>query len=110
MDMEINNIKNTKAFLLITTFDNYEYALKVINSILSNKFAMCASLKKIESIFHWEDEVKHCDEYEVSFKVSLKQVNHLKKEVIALHSYEIPQILVVPIIDSYDKYLNWLDS
>ena len=71
----------------------------------------CANIiGPVMSLFWWQSKTEKANEFLILIKSNQKLFNRLTKTVKELHSYEVPEILAVPIIEGYQPYLKWLDS
>jgi periplasmic divalent cation tolerance protein len=62
----------------------------------------------MESIYYWEGEIEHETERQVVIKTSKDRVAALWDRVRELHPYDVPEFLVLPIVDGNDAYLKWV--
>ena len=94
--------------VLITT-SSTEEAQKLGKELVQAKLAACVNvIPEIISIFNWQDEV--CQEGEVLMivKTSGEKFLALEKKIAQGHSYEVPEIIALPIVAGSKKYLNWI--
>jgi periplasmic divalent cation tolerance protein len=99
---------NEEIVIFVTT-SSKEEAQKIGGNLVELKLAACANiLSPIQSIFHWQGKV--CDEQEVL--MILKSVKNnldiIIEKVKQLHSYEVPEIIALPIIAGSEEYLSWI--
>ena len=84
-------------------------ALTIARVLVEERLAACVNLfPKIRSIYRWEGKV--CDEPEcyLIMKTRQKLFPALRKRIKALHSYEVPEIIALQIVDGLDTYLEWI--
>ena len=96
--------------VLITT-SSLDEAKSIGSSLINNKLAACTNvISSVESIFKWQGEV--CNEKEAMLIVKTRKdiFNDLQSKVKELHSYDVPEIIALPILDGNSDYLKWLDS
>jgi periplasmic divalent cation tolerance protein len=62
----------------------------------------------MKSIYNWEGKVEHGSEVILIAKTKIALVNELIENVKALHSYDCPAIVAIPIIDGSETFLNWI--
>lgn len=99
-----------KYCLITTTFDNKEEAEKVINILLEKRLVSCCQLSNISSKYHWKGNIETADEYIVHMKSKKVLYKEIENEILKLHSYEVPQIVMYDIQNGYKEYLDWIDS
>ncbi len=96
------------AVVFITVPDEEE-AARIASTIVEERLAGCVNIVKgIRSIYSWEGKV--VDEHEVLMIVKTKRVlfTELEKRVKGLHSYSVPEIISLPIIEGSEGYMEWL--
>lgn len=102
---------NKKYSVIIFTASSIKEARSIVQELLKEKLIACGNiLSSVESHFVWKE--KYCIEKEI--KVVLKTKKELFKKVenviLKLHSYEVPEIIMLPIEKGYEKYLRWIDE
>jgi periplasmic divalent cation tolerance protein len=93
--------------VLVTAASEAE-AENIAKSLVEHKLAACVSLSPIRSIYTWQGEIHAESEWQLVIKTDLAKFEALKTKVQELHSYEVPEIIAIPIIAGSDAYLNWL--
>jgi periplasmic divalent cation tolerance protein len=96
--------------IYITTSSATE-AKKIGRVLVEEKLAACSNIiSPIRSIYSWQGKI--CDDKEAL--MILKTKKKLFKQIVArvekLHSYDVPEIIAMPIIEGSDKYLSWLNE
>ena len=79
-------------------------------ALVEGKLAACVSLNTVHSIYNWQGKVNFEDEYQLIIKTELKYFDFLCEKVKNLHSYEVPEIIALPIIAGSQSYLNWISE
>ncbi|RLF10924.1 MAG: divalent-cation tolerance protein CutA [Thermoprotei archaeon] len=103
-------VKGSYIVALITC-SSKEEAEKIAKRLLEAKVAACINVvADVKSRFWWEGRIDEADEALLIIKTRLDLFEELVKEVKALHSYTVPEIIALPIIEGYTGYLNWLDE
>jgi periplasmic divalent cation tolerance protein len=78
-------------------------------ALLAERLAACVNLMPLmESVYRWEGQIEEETERQVVIKTSRDRVVSLWERVRELHPYEVPEFVVVPIIDGNDAYLRWV--
>ena len=96
--------------VVVTTTDKQE-AEKIVRRLLGEKLIACASIiSPISSYFHWSGKIERADECLVLMKSRKDLFEKLAETVKSLHSYEVPEILALPIINGSKTYMDWLES
>ena len=94
--------------MIMTTFEDKEEANRVIDILLKNRLVSCCQLSNITSFYHWKGKIEHCEEYLLQMKSKKSLYKEVEKEILKIHSYETPQIIMYDIQDGYKEYLNWI--
>lgn len=96
--------------VLVTT-SNKEEAEKIARSLLDERLIACANIiGPVHSLFWWAGKVENVEEYLLLMKTRRDLFDKLCERVKALHSYEVPEIIALPIIGVFKAYLEWLES
>jgi len=90
---------------------NKKEADKIARQLIKNRLAACVNIiDKIESVFRWEGRVDRAREALLVIKSKKSKLTNIIKLVKSMHSYEVPEIIALPLIGGYKPYLNWLDE
>ena len=76
---------------------------------MKHKLAACVSMiENVKSVFSWDGEV--CEEKEILMMIKTRRSNYGKVKLVIedMHSYSVPEIIALPIIDCSEDYLKWL--
>ncbi len=96
-------------FSIYSTFPNILEAENIVHSLIAEKLIACANLvPAIKSIYVWEGKIEESSEVLGFFKTSGLYVDAVQKRIEELHSYEVPSILVLPILGGSEPYLDWI--
>ena len=86
-------------------------AQKIGNALVESRLAACVNiLDNMQSIYRWEQEIQQDTEVVLIAKTTDSLVSQLIEKVIALHSYDCPCIVSLPILDGYPPYFNWIQN
>jgi periplasmic divalent cation tolerance protein len=98
------------AFLIVfcTCADEQE-ALRLAKVLVERRLAACVNiLPRLQSVYRWEGDVKLESEYLLLMKTTEDRFPALRDDITELHSYEVPEVLAVPVWGGSDKYLAWI--
>ena len=96
--------------IFITTSTKKE-AKKISNNLLKEKLVSCVNIiKGVNSHFWWKGKIESANEVLLIAKTESRFFNDIVKIVKTLHSYEVPEIIALPIIDGNKDYLNWISK
>jgi periplasmic divalent cation tolerance protein len=83
----------------------------IAKELVEQKIAACVSIiPQIISVYIWQDKVCHETEYLLLIKSNLKRFDDLERRIKELHSYDVPEIIAVPIKAGNKIYLDWLNN
>jgi len=95
--------------LILSTTDSLELARKIASALVEAREAACVNIVPgIESIYRWEGKV--CDEMEflLLIKSTTEKFEHVRSRIRALHTYQVPEVIALPITVGDPDYLAWL--
>lgn len=97
------------AIVVLMTAANGEEATRLAELLIGAHLAACVQiLPEMESVYRWEGKIERQSEVLLLAKTTTAKFAELEREVRALHSYETPEIIAVPIVASSSPYLEWL--
>jgi periplasmic divalent cation tolerance protein len=96
--------------LLVTAGDSEE-AHKIANALLGRKQAACVNIvPQVNSLFWWQGKLDSAQENLLIIKTRASLLDPATKTVKEIHSYEVPEIIALPVIGGNPDYLEWIDS
>jgi periplasmic divalent cation tolerance protein len=97
------------AIVVFLTAANGEEATRLADLLIGAHLAACVQiLPEMESVYRWEGKIERQSEILLLAKTTTARLAELEREVRALHSYDTPEIIAVPIIAGSSPYLAWL--
>ncbi|MBD3218325.1 MAG: divalent cation tolerance protein CutA [candidate division Zixibacteria bacterium] len=100
---------NSDFVLVFSSAGSQIEANHIAETLIEKKLAACVSiLPGVTSHYCWKDKRESSYEVSIIIKSLRSKFEDLKKEIIELHSFEVPEILVVPVLDGSKDYLNWM--
>jgi periplasmic divalent cation tolerance protein len=95
--------------LVLTTLPGDADAASFARTLVEDRLAACVNLLPLmESVFRWEGRIDRDTERQLLIKTSRGRVDSLWERVRALHPYDVPEFVVLPIVDGNASYLKWL--
>jgi periplasmic divalent cation tolerance protein len=81
---------------------------KIAKALVEGRLAACVNVSKVRSYFFWEG--KSCDEKEelMIIKTEIKLVERIKSRIKELHSFELPEIIIIQVAGGDEGYLWWI--
>jgi periplasmic divalent cation tolerance protein len=102
---------STDAIMVLMTAGSREEAARLADILVVAHLAACVQiLPEIESVYHWKGNVERAPEILLLAKTTQANFGALEMAVRALHSYETPEIIALPITEASAPYLEWLTA
>ena len=96
---------------LLTTTTSKEEASRIARVLVSERLAACANIiPGISSVYRWNEEVQEEKEAMLVITTTVAQVDALEARVVELHSYDVPELLAIPVVGGHQPYITWVDS
>ena len=99
-----------KYCMIIVTFPNKAEADKIIDKLLGESLIACAQMQDINSRYVWKGEIVTDNEVLVCMKTRADLYDKIEKVIRSTHSYEVPEIICIPIEKGFKEYLDWIDE
>jgi periplasmic divalent cation tolerance protein len=97
--------------LVLSTTDSPELAEKIAAALVEAREAACVNIVPgVRSIYRWEGKVCSESECLLLIKSSAEKFAAIQRRIRLLHSYQIPEIIAVPISEGDPEYLKWLHA
>jgi len=101
----------TDFVIIFITCASRKEAGSILDSLLKKRLVACGNIiKNVESKFWWRGKIDNEKEVLVMLKTKKENFNKIEKEVRRRHSYEVPEIIALPIIAGSKAYLDWIDN
>ena len=100
----------TDIVLFITTADTEE-AQRIAGALLNERKAACVNIVPgIDSLFWWQGKLDSAQENLLIVKTRASVLDEIVRLVRELHSYDVPEIIALPIIGGNQDYLEWMGN
>ena len=102
--------RRADARVVLVTCGSLAEGRKIARAVVGARFAACVNLVSapVESVYRWKGRVEGAKEFLLLIKTTGRRVKELEKEISRLHSYEVPEFLVLRVDDGSKRYLDWL--
>tara|TARA_B100000508_G_C11355236_1_gene226066 strand:+ start:326 stop:649 length:324 start_codon:yes stop_codon:yes gene_type:complete len=98
-----------KPILVCTSVNDIKAARNIANELLTKKYSPCINIvSNNESIYVWNNDIETTNEYILFIKSVKSKFKNIEKLILAMHPYEIPEILAIDINHINMKYLKWM--
>jgi periplasmic divalent cation tolerance protein len=96
--------------IVLVTCASVPEARKIGRSAVEKKLAACANIVTgVESIYRWKSKVERTREVLVLMKTTAARLRELEREVKRMHSYDVPEFIVLPLVAGSRQYLKWVE-
>ena len=93
------------------TTSNEEEAKKIAKTLIENKLiACCTIIPKVTSIYVWNNNLNEDSEVLMVMKTKTELFSEIQNEIKKIHSYDVPEIICIPVIEGSYDYLNWINE
>jgi periplasmic divalent cation tolerance protein len=97
--------------IVLVTCASVPEARKIGRSAVEKKLAACANIVTgVESIYRWKSNVERTREVLVLMKTTAARLRELEREVKRMHSYDVPEFIVLPLVAGSRQYLKWVEE
>jgi len=105
----MTSTEGTAVVLVLSTWPADRSADALAQTLVEERLAACVSvLPSMRSTYRWQGVIEHADERQVMIKTTADRVAALKRRLVELHPYDVPEILVVAVNDGGTAYLDWV--
>jgi periplasmic divalent cation tolerance protein len=95
--------------VVVTTTDSADEAERLARGLVEARLAACVQIVgPVRSAFRWEGSVSVETEWQLVVKTAAARVDELSAWIAAEHSYDVPEVIAVPVVGGYGPYLRWV--
>ena len=100
----------TDKIVVFSACDSEEQARQIAVHLVEQRLAACVNIVSgARSIYRWKGKIEDASEWLLIIKSRRDLMDGLRAAVGTIHSYEVPELLAVPVVDGSESYLEWLD-
>lgn len=96
--------------VVFVTVGNENEGKKIARILVEEKLAGCVNLYPVTSVYRWQGEICEDGEWQLVIKTNLRLFSRLSARIQELHSYDVPEIIALPIVNSSTSYHQWLQD
>ncbi len=97
--------------LVISTVPSEAEGNDIAQKIVTERLAACVTVSSAnQSFYRWEEHISHDQEFILFIKTRASLFSNLEKRIKALHSYQVPEIIALPILAGSNEYLDWISQ
>jgi len=99
----------TNARIVMTTAGSPEEARKIAHALVERRLAACVNIvPQIESIYRWQQKIETATECLLLIKTQAEFFERIRATIKELHSYELPECVMLEVAAGSSEYLNWI--
>ena len=98
----------SSAVIVSTSVDSEAAARAIARAAVEERLAACAHVMPVTSIYRWHANVEEQAEWVCQLKTTPERIETLTARIRALHRYEVPEIITIPVLAGYPPYLQWV--
>ena len=100
-----------KHYLVLSTIDSNKVAEQIAHHIVEERLAACVNIiPDITSVYKWKGALERSTESLLVLKTTQERLPQLIERIEELHTYELPEVIALPIEDGHPGYLDWVVS
>lgn len=98
-----------EVILVITNFPDKKSATSLAEKLVDEQVAACVNIfGECKSIYRWHNKPESADEIPVFIKTQQTHYSQVERTIKAMHPYELPEVIVVPVNGGYPAYMQWI--
>jgi periplasmic divalent cation tolerance protein len=100
----------TDKIVVLSACPSMEEAQRIARALVEKRLAACVNvIPGIRSVYRWKDAIEDEEEVLLGIKTSRALLKELTEEIERLHSYEVPEVVALPVVDGSERYLAWMN-
>jgi|SRR5689334_18047481 len=102
----------TNKIVVLVTCGSFKEAQQLGRTLVERKLVACANILRapVQSIYWWKNKIESADEFLLFLKSSRTRFAAVDSSIRELHSYDLPEIIALPITAGSQDYLDWISK
>ncbi|MBW4521626.1 MAG: divalent-cation tolerance protein CutA [Scytolyngbya sp. HA4215-MV1] len=102
--------ETTQYGVILVTASSQAEAIAIARALVQEKLAACVTLLPVHSIYTWQHEVHEAEEWQLLIKSEQGHFAVLERRIREIHSYEVPEVILLPVLAGSLPYLQWISE
>ena len=102
------NFNLTGYGVVLVTAGSQQQALAIAKTLVKSQLAACVNIVPLQSIYTWQGELHQEQEWQLLIKTELALFEMISAQIQQLHSYQVPEIIAIPLVAGSNSYLQWI--
>jgi periplasmic divalent cation tolerance protein len=99
----------TDKVVVLSTCGSEDEAARIARLLVEERLAACVAVTtRVRSYYHWQGNLEESEEWALTIKTSRALCSALMDRLKAVHSYQVPEILALAVVDGDPDYLDWM--
>jgi periplasmic divalent cation tolerance protein len=109
---DTENFAMTDKIVVLVTCGSAREARKIARAVVKQRLAACANIlsSPVQSVYRWKGSAESAKEFLLIIKTTKARFSKLRAEVTRLHTYEVPEIIALPVATGATNYLSWISE
>jgi periplasmic divalent cation tolerance protein len=100
-----------QALLVLTNVPDAAIATRIARQLIEQRLAACVNvLPQVQSIYRWQGMIEEAGELTLLIKTTQARYAELEAAIKALHPYDLPEVIAMPIVQGLPRYLDWIEQ
>ena len=100
-----------KPILVLVTCPTKTVARRIASQLITRHLAACVNIiPGVESLFWWQGTLNQAQEVLLLIKTTRSRFESLRRAVVSLHPYDVPEVIALPLVAGHQPYLRWIRS
>ena len=101
----------TNKKIVLTTAGSQDEARKIAHGLVERRLAACVNVvAPVESVYRWQGKIESAQEWLLIVKTTAENFAKVRDAIRELHSYDLPECIMLPIEDGSPAYLGWIEE
>lgn len=100
-----------QALLVLSNVPDAELAKSLARTLVEQRLAACVNIMPaVQSVYQWQGAIEHAQELTLMIKTTQARYAELEAAIVAVHPYDVPEIIALPIEAGLPAYLHWISA